>query len=465
MNIVSKIGMSHRYLLAAALSSSILGCSSDSGGNSQERLTPVRFEPNYVWGRAIGARDDVPTEGFIEDVDAQLVRWFGTPDEPKIPEPLAGEEDYSDLLSLENLQMAAGPAPATTKPGEQGLYRQLCVSCHGETGQGRGVVASSQNPYPRDFRKGLFKYKFTGRNDKPTQDDLRQTIRHGLDGSQMPAFKELSDQQVDALVDYVIYLSMRGELERKLIDEAAYSYEPGDPLFVDPSSPEAAQRTSKPATESAADAGEEDAEEEDAEPKTAEELKDLYDEQMEIAEEYLLEIADAWVEAEDNKQEFDEPESGVVYGGDASPEELQASIERGRKLFLSTGAACSGCHGESARGDGKQLPDYDDWTKDWLLMSGLDPKDRDSQLPFLADGALPPQPLPPRNLVEGRFRGGRDPHEVYHRIKNGIAGAPMPAASITAADGPGITEEDVWDLVNYVLSLKEDQAEDVAQAN
>ena len=37
----------------------------------------------------------------------------------------------------------------------------------------------------------------------------------------MPSFRVLSETQRDALIDYVIYLSIRGQTERKLI-EAAY---------------------------------------------------------------------------------------------------------------------------------------------------------------------------------------------------------------------------------------------------
>ena len=423
------------------------------GGCSKQEIArpPVGFEPNYVYARVIQSREDIELENedFIRDVNRFTEQWFGTPDEPRIPPPLQEDEDLADLITLENLQMAAGPAPAdTTTPGDRGLYQQLCVSCHGETGQGRGVVAASQNPYPRDFRKGLFKYKFTSRNSKPTREDLRHTLRNGLPGSQMPKFDHLSDKQIEALVDYVIYLSMRGEFERQLIGELMYDYEPGMRVLVEP------KKEAKPAaTEAAATEGEEE-----PEPSEAEEL---YEEQLEIAADELADIATSWLDAEDDVIEPEEPENIVVAGRSDEPvdeAELAASVERGRKLFVNAVAACSKCHGESAKGDGPQLPDYDDWTKEWTQQINVNPADRSETLPFLVDGALPPQPIRPRNLVEGLFRGGRHPDEVYHRIVEGIAGTPMPAAARSSGEGSvGLTENDIWDIVNYVLSLKADE--------
>ncbi len=37
----------------------------------------------------------------------------------------------------------------------------------------------------------------------------------------MPLFDKLKDEQIDALVEYVVYLSIRGELERKMIQLGA----------------------------------------------------------------------------------------------------------------------------------------------------------------------------------------------------------------------------------------------------
>ena len=74
----------------------------------------------------------------------------------------------------------------------------------------------------------------------------------------------------------------------------------------------------------------------------------------------------------------------------------------------------------------------------------------------MARGGLKPQPLKPRNIVAGHLRGGREPIDIYRRIRYGIPGATMPAAAMAASEGaPGLTQDDVWHLVNYVLSIAE----------
>jgi hypothetical protein len=180
--------------------------------------------------------------------------------------------------------------------------------------------------------------------------------------------------------------------------------------------------------------------------------------QLEAITEQLTAIADAWIEAEDAVVEFEPPAAVPVKGmsEDATPEALADSIAKGKEIFTSPNSGCAKCHGESGKGDGLQLPDYDDWTKDYTKLAGIEPTDHEALLPLLAIGALKPQPLLPRNLVEGKFRGGKAPIDLYRRIRYGIAGSTMPAASIVASrDEPGLMSEDLWHLVNYVLSLSE----------
>ena len=386
------------------------------------------YEPNYLYSHALEIKEDIKLNQPLSDSQELLTEWFGTLDEPKLP-PLFAEDDYKALLSLSKIEKAAGPPANTVEPGEKGLYRQLCASCHGESGQGRGPVAASQNPYPREFRHGIFKYKSTARKNKPIKADIARALRKGMSGSQMPLFNKLPDEKIDALVDYVVFLSIRGEFERKLLFAAAYDLD----LEKD--------RIYNVANKNSAEA----------------ELKKVLQSELEKATEILTGIADAWVEAVDGVEEFEKPEF-PLFGSETADNrpELMDSIAKGRKLFLSEEAACAKCHGESARGDGKQLPDYDDWTKDWTSKIDLDPKKLDDLLPLMARGGMKPQPLVPRNIVEGKFRGGREPMDLYRRIRYGIVGAPMPAAAIIkSSDDKGIHEEDIWHLVNYVLSIVE----------
>ena len=402
-----------------------------SAGCKPTTAPSALHEPNYLYAHAIEIKEDVALEQPLNDAQELLKEWFGTLDEPKLP-PLFAEDDYKELVSVANLEIAAGPPATTVEPGEKGLYRQLCASCHGESGQGRGPVAASQNPYPREFRHGIFKYKSTARKNKPVKADIVRALRKGLSGSQMPLFNKLPDAKINALVDYVIFLSIRGEFERKMLFNAATE--------LDLAKDRVYNVSLKNSTES--------------------DSKKQLDGQIESATEILTGIADAWVQSNDGVQEFELPDFPIVGSETADNKAaLEESIAKGRKLFLSEEAACAKCHGESARGDGKQLPDYDDWTKDWTSKIDISPTKLDSLMPLMALGGMKPQPLKPRNIVEGKFRGGREPLDIYRRIRFGIVGSPMPAAAIIkSAEDKGIQEEDIWHLVNYVLSIAEPEA-------
>ena len=418
-----KICSSHAVFAGLGLSVSLIavGCKPSSS-------PPAMHEPNYLYSHALEIKEDLSLDVPLSDSQALLTDWFGTLEEPKLP-PLFAEDDYKELLSLSNIEKAAGLPVNTVEPGEKGLYRQLCASCHGESGQGRGPVAASQNPYPREFRFGLFKYKSTARKFKPVKSDIARALRKGLSGSQMPLFNKLPDDKIDSLVDYVIFLSIRGEFERKLLYGAAYELD----LEKDRIFNVAIKESNDP------------------------DSKKQWDGQIETATEILTGIADAWVQSADGVQEFDLPDF-PIFGSETADNrsELHESIAKGRKLYLSEEAACAKCHGESARGDGPQLPDYDDWTKDWTSKIDLNPAKLDELLPLMARGGMKPQPLKPRNIVEGKFRGGREPMDIYRRIRYGILGVAMPAAAIIkSADEKGIREEDIWHIVNYVLSIAE----------
>src|SRR5262245_18096235 len=61
---------------------------------------------------------------------------------------------------------------------------------------------------------GKCKFKSTPIGQKPTHDALKKIVMEGIPGTAMPSFKLLPDLEVEALIDYVKYLSIRGEVER-----------------------------------------------------------------------------------------------------------------------------------------------------------------------------------------------------------------------------------------------------------
>ncbi len=117
----------------------------------------------------------------------------------------------------ERLQAAAGPIGGDAEGNQWGLFRRHCAACHGTSGDGAGPSAAVLNPYPRDFRNGVFKYTSTAGGAKPLRDDLLRTFRQGIPGTAMPSFCKLPDREIEALLEYVKYLSIRGQTELYLL--------------------------------------------------------------------------------------------------------------------------------------------------------------------------------------------------------------------------------------------------------
>ena len=108
-----------------------------------------------------------------------------------------------------NGSAAASESKTALAQGENGselvgysLYVSQCARCHGLEGAGDGPGAQSPTfaTVPRDFTAGNYHFVST-QNQVATRADLRRAIRDGLQGSGMPAFRELSDRQINSLVD------------------------------------------------------------------------------------------------------------------------------------------------------------------------------------------------------------------------------------------------------------------------
>ena len=384
------------------------------GGCRAERK--VEFEPNMVFAKSLEIQTGSSMKIALEQTQEALKRMFGTPTDLRLP-ALLKSEDYADLISLERVK-AAGHVETGV-----GLYEKHCATCHGIVGNGRGTTAALLDPYPRDYRAGKFKFKSTPRSVKPLREDLEYVIGHGIDGTSMKAIPELKPEDVKVLTDYVIYLSIRGELERNLLRQAEdIDFEANESLF------DASLETTK---------------------------ADEFKEQLANVEDTLTDICESWLAAVDRVKDIPEPPEGIpvpatraevlaaLKTADESP--LKKSIERGAEVFRTETAACGKCHGKEGYGNNTNV-DYDDWAKEWTMRIGIEPTDEESQIPLVARGALPPRRILARDFRLGLFRGGSEPARIYRRIAEGIDGTPMPAAAIPP--------EDIWHLVNYVRSFE-----------
>lgn len=94
------------------------------------------------------------------------------------------------------------------------VYERRCIGCHGRRGDGNGPAARFLDPKPRDFTKGIFKFRSTpGKNSLPTDGDLFATITHGLWGTAMPPWYEIPERERWAVIQYIKGFSDRWEKE------------------------------------------------------------------------------------------------------------------------------------------------------------------------------------------------------------------------------------------------------------
>ncbi len=321
-----------------------------------------------------------------EAILSALEKLFGTPDQP--------QAHAESGLQLQLLQVAAGPIHSDQRGRQWGLYRQHCVSCHGISGDGAGPTAAAWDPYPRDFRNGVFKYTSTAGGAKPVWEDLDRALRRGAARTSMPSFDTLPDEEVDALIEYVKYLSIRGETELFLLQ-----------LVVD---------------------------------------EDEYPVQLPwVVEDSLVPVATSWIAARETVVVPPDPPPGDP------PQLRHASIAAGRELYASKDAQCVQCHGPNGRGDGPQAGGlYDDRNRPKKGVNSEETK----RLARLF--RLPIQRLRPRDFTAGTFRGGSRPIDLYWRIHVGIKGTPMPAAGPAPGAAGVLAPEAIWDVVNYVRSLR-----------
>jgi mono/diheme cytochrome c family protein len=387
---------------------------------------PFRLNMVNVVAKQIAPENQVAIANILDAM-------FGTPDEPYVM-PETG-------LDMRRLKMAAGPVWSDEAGSKHGLYRRHCAHCHGISGDGHGPTAAILNPYPRDYRPGIFKFKGTYSAAQPTTDDLKRIVHQGIPGTAMPSFAILPPDEQEALVEYVKYLSIRGMTEKAIEDYVGDNVNPGDKF----------------------------------DPAGNAEIRTL------IVEQLLKPIIESWQGAKDQVMA---PEDAAVPPHDRTPAQMAESVNKGRDLFYGSKANCLKCHGPTALGDGQQ-DDYDDWSKmtidfqkatdakveeinalkkdqaqakgedvqkikDQLVAAQKELKDRREVLA----GLLPPRHAIPRNLREGVYRGGLRPLDLFWRIAAGIRGMPMPGVGPAAPGAQGtLSQQEIWQIVDYVRSL------------
>ncbi|MCH2212036.1 MAG: c-type cytochrome [Fuerstiella sp.] len=356
-------------------------------------------------------RFDEPPEAF--DDSAHLLQFVtgAAATSQDLPEVVTVVSwDPKTGTALLDDKMATAPAEGdrvildggTVLRSGRALYQRHCSHCHGTSGDGAGPTAEYLTPRPRDYRNGVFKFTSTQGPEKASRDDLERILRNGIPGTYMPSFVPmLSEVELDHVVEYIRFLAMRGEFERRLVSELSSDY-------------------SRDAVSSRTDGGE-------TRKEIVDSLKDVLGEEINDALEFVGDsVADAWEAAESE-------DVAVIPSIPRVPDTIE-SRRIGRELFLSKEVACADCHGISGQGNGPQSTVFEKnpVTEELYNEPGLhDIWDNLNQ---------------PRNLTYGIYRGGRRPIDLFRRVHAGIKGTRMPSFK-------NLEQEKIWHLVNYVLSV------------
>ncbi len=279
-------------------------------------------------------------------------------------------------------------------------YMRHCMHCHGVTGDGNGKTAPYLNPRPRDYRLGIFKFTSTKATSKARRDDLKRIVKKGIPGTYMPSFVLLDAAELDAIIEYIRWLALRGELENQIAGQMEVDF-------------------SKKRLEGDEDKTEID---EELDEFISEDLSELF---IELADD----LGDSWTAPEKDDSLL------LPQLARTDPHVDHESIARGKKLFLGAKVKCLSCHGPTGRGNGPSNDDYNN-------IPGTQTK---ADKPGLFDqwGNV----IKPRDLTSGIYRGGRRPIDIYRRIAGGIKGTPMQSFGKTLKDN------EIWDLVNYVMYI------------
>ena len=204
-----------------------------------------------------------------------------------------------------------GDPPGVDLARGQAVYQDRCVQCHGISGDGDGPAAKFLYPRPRDYRKGLFKFTSTPYGFRPLRSDLERTIKAGVRGTSMPAFNLLPEAEIQAVLDYVLTLTYRGEFEEGLVNLA------DDEEAIDPAL---------------------------------------------VKEEVLPRVTHRWEQAESQQVQPLTPQ----------PKFTEEHVALGKQAFLTIG--CAKCHGEDGRGQMADNIGKDGWgqtTRAADLTSGM----------------------------------------------------------------------------------------------
>lgn len=114
---------------------------------------------------------------------------------------------------LELAPQASLPGTLLPKAQTLALFTQSCMGCHGASGQGDGLLASQLSPAPTDFtdKERALNRSVLG---------LYDAIANGIDGTAMPGFGQLTDQQKWSLAFFTGSLAFAADNDTDFVSGA-----------------------------------------------------------------------------------------------------------------------------------------------------------------------------------------------------------------------------------------------------
>ena len=358
-----------------------------------ESNRPIEAGQEFVWLSGDNVRSEPYRVESINEDEGTIT----------IDRPLDAQPETGDRFAI---------APGVVLQHGRTLYAEHCQHCHGVTGDGNGPTAKYLNPPPRDYRLGKFKFTSTNSSAKANREDLARVIENGIPGTYMPSFKLLEADELQAIVEYIRWLAMRGENEYRIVRTLANDY-----------------------SHEAVDSAVASARESDSELSSREAREQVVAEMMEYLDGDWEEEFNDDTKFQAEQWRASEDVAALVLPTVARVPNTPESRARGRELYLGQKAKCATCHGDAGLGDGPQT----------LAVQKNPITNADFDEPGLFDDWG--NPLKPRNLTRGMYRGGRRPLDLYRRLHAGIKGTPMPAF------GTVLQDEQIWDIVNYITHI------------
>jgi mono/diheme cytochrome c family protein len=252
---------------------------------------------------------------------------------------------------------------------------------------------------------------------------LRRVLMNGIEGTSMPSFHLMQPEEIESLVSYVIFLSLRGQTEFLTLVELSKMKKELD-----------AKKADLRAAETKGDANRVKGLDEEIKPQEEE----LTGPQADRVRGFAALVAQQWVDSQ-KAAVVPTPELAKKFE-EMNDKDRVESAARGYRIFtVKELGGCAECHVNLGRDSTYR---YDAWATI----------------------------VKPRNLLANNLRGGRRPIDLYWRIHTGINGAGMPALIAAEADRTKTLKDDikptdddvlkkiksstkeewVWDLVNFI---------------